>query len=445
MPAFRQATGPTPALSLFTSARLSRVTRRSRGGADAVGINRGAHEWIVRQNFAAICIATTTTTTAAVWNERETTKDIPSCDPSTSFAMYTEQCPAYDSLSLSAMLSVESAGADLISLPAWSGSPSGYQEYSTLPTLDTDSQWLSQLTESGSGGGSSSSGGASAPKRRGPGRPRPYGHPTPAVGQGSKGGRARKEQQLSAEDQEKMRIRRERNKVAAAKVRTRRQELTDMLEAETAKLAAEQATIRAELQQLQKEREELELMLATHEPACLLQQPTCQLQQPACRLQHPALEQTSPDSTTGSQGLRALRPTNLPLPRLQLKREPHSPLYGQQLLQQQQHHHQQQQQPVARKHEQLSSQLVQPCTQLQPNHEAESAKPLHTPVVSLTPCSGSGSYVFTYPSLAGLQDFLSSESHSCASALRRQSSSGGSGELGAVGSDSLLSPTILSL
>uniref|UniRef100_S4R5J3 FOS like 1, AP-1 transcription factor subunit n=1 Tax=Petromyzon marinus TaxID=7757 RepID=S4R5J3_PETMA len=284
-------------------------------------------------------------------------------------------------------------------------------------TLDTDSQWLSQLTESSSSSGGSSSG-APAPKRRGPGRPRPYGHPTPAVGQGSKGGRARKEQQLSAEDQEKMRIRRERNKVAAAKVRTRRQELTDMLEAETAKLAAEQATIRAELQQLQKEREELELMLATHEPACLL---------------HPALEQTSPDSTTGSQGLRALRPTNLPLPRLQLKQEPHSPLYGQQ------------QQPVARKHEQLSSQLAQPCTQLQPNHEVESAKSLHTPVVSLTPCSGSGSYVFTYPSLAGLQDFLSSESHSCASALRRQSSSGGSGELGAVGSDSLLSPTILSL
>ncbi|XP_032803966.1 uncharacterized protein LOC116939548 [Petromyzon marinus] len=346
--------------------------------------------------------------------------------------MYTEQCPAYDSLSLSAMLSVESAGADLITLPAWSGSASAYQEYSTLPTLDTDSQWLSQLTESSSSSGGSSSG-APAPKRRGPGRPRPYGHPTPAVGQGSKGGRARKEQQLSAEDQEKMRIRRERNKVAAAKVRTRRQELTDMLEAETAKLAAEQATIRAELQQLQKEREELELMLATHEPACLLQQPACQLQQPACRLQHPALEQTSPDSTTGSQGLRALRPTNLPLPRLQLKQEPHSPLYGQQ------------QQPVARKHEQLSSQLAQPCTQLQPNHEVESAKSLHTPVVSLTPCSGSGSYVFTYPSLAGLQDFLSSESHSCASALRRQSSSGGSGELGAVGSDSLLSPTILSL
>uniref|UniRef100_A0A3Q3EPC4 V-fos FBJ murine osteosarcoma viral oncogene homolog Aa n=1 Tax=Kryptolebias marmoratus TaxID=37003 RepID=A0A3Q3EPC4_KRYMA len=93
---------------------------------------------------------------------------------------------------------------------------------------------------------------------------------TPKAG-GSKGknaARKGKTEQLSPEEEEKKRIRRERNKMAAAKCRNRRRELTDTLQAETDKLEEEKAALEAEIANLLKEKERLRFILATHKPAC---------------------------------------------------------------------------------------------------------------------------------------------------------------------------------
>lgn len=110
--------------------------------------------------------------------------------------------------------------------------------------------------------------------------------------------------QLSPEEEEKKRIRRERNKMAAAKCRNRRRELTDTLQAvselrmivkwhhtvqsnvciykqdpcvfpyclaflqETDKLEEEKAALQTEITNLMKEKEKLELILAAHKPVC---------------------------------------------------------------------------------------------------------------------------------------------------------------------------------
>ncbi|KAE8289845.1 Proto-oncogene c-Fos Cellular oncogene fos [Larimichthys crocea] len=63
-------------------------------------------------------------------------------------------------------------------------------------------------------------------------------------------------------------IRRERNKMAAAKCRNRRRELTDTLQAETDKLEEEKAALETEIANLLKEKERLEFILATHKPVC---------------------------------------------------------------------------------------------------------------------------------------------------------------------------------
>uniref|UniRef100_A0A672FYG0 Proto-oncogene c-Fos-like n=1 Tax=Salarias fasciatus TaxID=181472 RepID=A0A672FYG0_SALFA len=74
--------------------------------------------------------------------------------------------------------------------------------------------------------------------------------------------------QLSPEEEEKKRIRRERNKMAAAKCRNRRRELTDTLQAETDKLEEEKAALETEIANLLKEKERLEFILASHKPVC---------------------------------------------------------------------------------------------------------------------------------------------------------------------------------
>ncbi|XP_033844705.1 protein c-Fos [Periophthalmus magnuspinnatus] len=93
---------------------------------------------------------------------------------------------------------------------------------------------------------------------------------TPKTG-GNKGKtavRKGKGEQLSPEEEEKKRIRRERNKMAAAKCRNRRRELTDTLQAETDKLEEEKAALDTEIAILLKEKERLEFILATHKPVC---------------------------------------------------------------------------------------------------------------------------------------------------------------------------------
>uniref|UniRef100_A0A673XBT9 V-fos FBJ murine osteosarcoma viral oncogene homolog Aa n=1 Tax=Salmo trutta TaxID=8032 RepID=A0A673XBT9_SALTR len=85
---------------------------------------------------------------------------------------------------------------------------------------------------------------------------------------GKNTGRKGKIEQLSPEEEEKKRVRREKNKMAAAKCRNRRRELTDTLQAETDQLEEDKAALQTEIANLLKEKERLEIVLATHNPVC---------------------------------------------------------------------------------------------------------------------------------------------------------------------------------
>ncbi|XP_058847807.1 protein c-Fos-like [Acipenser ruthenus] len=101
-------------------------------------------------------------------------------------------------------------------------------------------------------------------------RAHPYKVPSSKIA-GARGqsiGRRGKIEQLSPEEEEKKKIRRERNKMAAAKCRNRRKELTDTLQAETDNLEDDKAALQIEIANLLKEKEKLELILAAHQPAC---------------------------------------------------------------------------------------------------------------------------------------------------------------------------------
>ncbi|XP_068106193.1 protein FosB isoform X2 [Hyperolius riggenbachi] len=94
-----------------------------------------------------------------------------------------------------------------------------------------------------------------------------------AGSEGSRPTRTRKrtrEEALTPEEEEKRRVRRERNKLAAAKCRNRRRELTDRLQSETDILEEEKSTLEAEIDELQRQKEQLEFALLTHRPTCKL-------------------------------------------------------------------------------------------------------------------------------------------------------------------------------
>ncbi|XP_066551125.1 v-fos FBJ murine osteosarcoma viral oncogene homolog Ab [Amia ocellicauda] len=91
---------------------------------------------------------------------------------------------------------------------------------------------------------------------------------TTAGTRGHSTGRRGKIEQLSPEEEEKRKVRRERNKMAAAKCRNRRRELTDTLQSETDNLEDEKSALQTEIANLMKEKEKLEFILAAHKPAC---------------------------------------------------------------------------------------------------------------------------------------------------------------------------------
>ncbi|KAJ8372274.1 hypothetical protein AAFF_G00291290 [Aldrovandia affinis] len=76
---------------------------------------------------------------------------------------------------------------------------------------------------------------------------------------------------LSPEELERRRVRRERNKMAAAKCRNRRRELTDTLQNETDQLESNKAGLQKEIAGLEKQKEKLELVLEAHMPICKIQ------------------------------------------------------------------------------------------------------------------------------------------------------------------------------
>uniref|UniRef100_A0A3B1JNZ6 FBJ murine osteosarcoma viral oncogene homolog B n=1 Tax=Astyanax mexicanus TaxID=7994 RepID=A0A3B1JNZ6_ASTMX len=91
---------------------------------------------------------------------------------------------------------------------------------------------------------------------------------TPGPVRQSRSRRRTRDESLTPEEEEKRRVRRERNKMAAAKCRNRRRELTDRLQSETDILEEEKAELEAEISELQKEKERLEFVLIAHQPGC---------------------------------------------------------------------------------------------------------------------------------------------------------------------------------
>ncbi|XP_077092223.1 fos-related antigen 1a isoform X2 [Siphateles boraxobius] len=83
--------------------------------------------------------------------------------------------------------------------------------------------------------------------------------------------RSRNNEHLSAEELERRRVRRERNKMAAAKCRNRRRELTDTLQNQTDQLEGEKSRLQKEIAELQKQKEKLELVFEAHKPICKVQ------------------------------------------------------------------------------------------------------------------------------------------------------------------------------
>lgn len=74
--------------------------------------------------------------------------------------------------------------------------------------------------------------------------------------------------QLSDEEEERRKLRRERNKLAAARCRKRRLDQTNMLQDETDELEDKKSELQQEIQLLQQQRDELEFLLATHKSMC---------------------------------------------------------------------------------------------------------------------------------------------------------------------------------
>ncbi|KAG8177054.1 hypothetical protein JTE90_024941 [Oedothorax gibbosus] len=88
----------------------------------------------------------------------------------------------------------------------------------------------------------------------------------------SGGRRPNKDEQLSPEEEERRRVRRERNKLAAARCRKRRMELTSNLMNETDGLEEKRQNLQNEIQILNCQKEELEFILEAHKATCKLQQ-----------------------------------------------------------------------------------------------------------------------------------------------------------------------------
>uniref|UniRef100_A0A3Q2PMN2 FOS like 1, AP-1 transcription factor subunit a n=1 Tax=Fundulus heteroclitus TaxID=8078 RepID=A0A3Q2PMN2_FUNHE len=222
--------------------------------------------------------------------------------------------------------------------------------------------------------------------------------------------RRRNDEQLSHEELERRRIRRERNKLAAAKCRNRRRELTDTLENETSELEDEKSRLQKEIADLQKEKEKLELVLEAHRPIC-------------------KIEDSDSDSDSGpslsSLGAIKLEPEESSIPGPSTKR------------------------PV--KMDKPKPKITIPAKPVASvaSVVASESESLHTPVLISTPSllSFSTGMIFTYPSSsseAGTSVASHQASHHqaqqpCGVAHRRSSSSGDQSD------HSLHSPTILTL
>ncbi|KAK0140131.1 Fos-related antigen 2 [Merluccius polli] len=249
-----------------------------------------------------------------------------------------------------------------------------------------------------------------------PGVIRAASHPTGST-------RRRVDEHLSPEEMERRRIRRERNKLAAAKCRNRRRELTDTLQNETDELEGEKSRLQKEIAELQKKKEKLELVLEAHRPICKIEDSSSDSEShlPLSSLRGIKMEPESSERPGSSSKPKSAKRLAKPKPKITIPTKPMTT---------------------------LASVVAAP--------ESES---LHTPIIMSTPSFTplTANLVFTYPSapldtIASVTSHATSSSSShhgnaqqslvtqnCGIAHRRSSSSGDQSD------HSLHSPTILSL
>ncbi|KAF1540825.1 hypothetical protein FQV19_0015792, partial [Eudyptula minor] len=303
----------------------------------------------------------------------------------------------------------------------------------TAISTSPDLQWLVQPTLISSVAPSQSRGhpyGVSAPA------PAAYSRPAVLKAPGGRGqsiGRRGKVEQLSPEEEEKRRIRRERNKMAAAKCRNRRRELTDTLQAETDQLEEEKSALQAEIANLLKEKEKLEFILAAHRPACKMPEELRFSEELAAAT---ALDLGTPSPPVTEEAAFALplmaeAPPAVPPKEtggggLELKAEPFDELLFSTGPREASRSVPDMDLPGA------SSFYASDWESLGAGTSGE-LEPLCTPVVTCTPCPSTytSTFVFTYPEADAFP--------SCAAAHRKGSSSN------EPSSDSLSSPTLLAL
>ncbi|KAF7651564.1 hypothetical protein LDENG_00109200 [Lucifuga dentata] len=230
--------------------------------------------------------------------------------------------------------------------------------------------------------------------------------------------RHRNEEHLSPEELARRKIRRERNKLAAAKCRNRRRELTDSLQNETDQLEDVKSSLLKEIADLQKEKEKLELVLEAHRPICKIEDSDSDSDPNTALTSLGDIKMEPEDSSRPGPSTKPPTKLEKPRPKITIPPKP---------------------EPVTSSASAVAS-------------ESES---LHTPVLTSTPSLTpfTASLVFTYPS-ASLDTGASASSHAslhqgsshppqnpqpCGIAHRRSSSSGDQSD------HSLHSPTILTL
>ncbi|XP_023650005.1 fos-related antigen 1a [Paramormyrops kingsleyae] len=227
--------------------------------------------------------------------------------------------------------------------------------------------------------------------------------------------RRRTDDFLSPEELERRRMRRERNKLAAAKCRNRRRELTDTLQNETDQLESDKTSLQKEISELEKEKEKLELVLEAHRPICKIEDSDSD-------------SDSDPDPQPFLLGAVKIEREDPDLPGPSIRQDKPKP------------------------------KIILPSTVPASSSSSASALPaesdsLHTPILISTPSPNtSANLVFTYPSAPldasaaatahhlSLLASSSSVPHPCSVAHRRSSSSGDQSS-----DHSLNSPTILTL
>ncbi|CAK6979351.1 cyclic AMP-dependent transcription factor ATF-3 [Scomber scombrus] len=83
-------------------------------------------------------------------------------------------------------------------------------------------------------------------------------------------GHSRPKREVTGEEHDRRKRRRERNKIAAAKCRNKKKEKTECLQKESEKLESHNADLKAQIEELKQQKQQLVYMLNLHRPTCIV-------------------------------------------------------------------------------------------------------------------------------------------------------------------------------